>query len=1007
LDEIDIPQIKIKQLYIKLNEKIDISAKEVIFKNNNNNSKEINFQEIEKYIKKLSTSTKWLNSISIEKINAKGVDASLRYESSSIGFIDIKTKDYTLYSKINLEKDIVHFKITSFYNKNKTLNSSGDIYLDTKNIKLYSNINLKIKNNATFNLYIKSDTNKIFYKIKSLKKIKNIKNIIKLFTLPKEVKFWIDDAIAMNYLDIKSFNGYVDYKNPTEAIKNIYVKAIIDKLNYTYNINLDSIHTKETILEFKKGVLYIRPQDSYSYNMPLQKSWLKIDFLQKEELLTLHLLFDGQINSDILKILSTYKINLPFKQKSGYAKTNLTLKVGLRSIDIDAKGSFYVKKGLFYLYGLDIDISNANILLDNYKASIKSMKASYEDIAKADVDFKYDASTGKGLIDFFTNDIHYKNIHLLEQEQPLHISYKIMPKQDSINIEKSKWILEDKIFNLNKLSIPFNIENPLLKIPATLLIVDNIANGLISGDVDIKKQILDMKIDLLNFEYDGIKLSGSNTVFDLKYDKELSLSSKSKIFFSISGSKYIANNFYLKYLDENIYIKHTDIKIGDFINTKVYATYNIKTQKSHISLSKFIVKKPGTDTIVYKNNKLLLSLSFLKNKIEILSKELNAKFNSQDGQWTLSLKSLGRIANNLKILKKYKLTNGDIIFTKKENENFTNFISNIDYPYALIEQNNKLIKKYHVNGKIYKTRFFAKINNNITINSKNKININIKNCGINIDELQKAIKSINDNQNDKTSDININVVAKDSYLYISDRRKVISDTIRVQYYNNILTAQLKYKNGYSGLKIENNDLNLYGKNFNYEFMNKLFSLAKFKNGTLDFSIKGTLENYNGIFFISNTIITDYKILNNILAFVNTVPSLMTFNIPGYNKHGLFVEKAYMKLNSKNNNLAISDIYLHSKELDIVGKGNANINKNTIDLALNLKTDLGSNLSKIPIVGYILLDRDTISTTLNITGKLNNPTVTSMAAKEIIVAPFNIIKRTLTLPYKLLKSSTEK
>jgi len=152
----------------------------------------------------------------------------------------------------------------------------------------------------------------------------------------------------------------------------------------------------------------------------------------------------------------------------------------------------------------------------------------------------------------------------------------------------------------------------------------------------------------------------------------------------------------------------------------------------------------------------------------------------------------------------------------------------------------------------------------------------------------------------------------------------------------------------------------------------------------------------------DTTMIDYKLLNNVLAFINTVPSLVTFSLPGYNKKGLHAKNAYVKFHAKKGVFDISDIYLESKELKILGKGNADINKNSIDLVLNLKTDLGSNLSKVPLVGYIILDGKNISTTLKVTGNLNDPTVNTMLAKDIVVAPLNIIKRALTLPYELIK-----
>ncbi|MDF1884484.1 AsmA-like C-terminal domain-containing protein, partial [Sulfurimonas sp. SAG-AH-194-C21] len=136
-------------------------------------------------------------------------------------------------------------------------------------------------------------------------------------------------------------------------------------------------------------------------------------------------------------------------------------------------------------------------------------------------------------------------------------------------------------------------------------------------------------------------------------------------------------------------------------------------------------------------------------------------------------------------------------------------------------------------------------------------------------------------------------------------------------------------------------------------------------------------------------------------------SLVTFKLPGYSNEGLYIYKSYLNFKYKNNVFNLTDIYLDSKEIDIVGNGVADLENDNIDIVLNLKTDLGSNLAKIPIVGYIILDEDTISTTLSIKGKASDPKVKSLIAEDIVIAPLNIIKRTLSLPYMLIKSAVDK
>jgi len=75
--------------------------------------------------------------------------------------------------------------------------------------------------------------------------------------------------------------------------------------------------------------------------------------------------------------------------------------------------------------------------------------------------------------------------------------------------------------------------------------------------------------------------------------------------------------------------------------------------------------------------------------------------------------------------------------------------------------------------------------------------------------------------------------------------------------------------------------------------------------------------------------------------------------------------------------------------------------------MNLKTDLGSSVSKIPVVGYILMGEDSVSTSLTLNGKLDNPKVNTRVAKDIAIAPWNILKRTFTYPMKLFKSDEKK
>lgn len=885
----------------------------------------------------------------------------------------------------------------------RELFAKGDLYFNTEKLKAYSNINLKVSDDADIDIFLETSKHELNYKFISNKKIRNIKHLITIANLPKEVRYWAYDAIDMSHVDIVSFFGNINYQDIKSAYKNIYIKALVHKVNYKYNPKLDAIHAKSVELELKNGIFYIRPKEAYSYGMYLDKSWLKIDFTQDEEFLTLHLLFDGVLNRDMLKILSAYKIKLPFLQRSGTVSTDLKIEVGLRNIDVDAEGDFYTKKANFDYMGLNIDIYDARIKLDNYDVHVNSMKARYGEIATAKVNVKYNAKKEAGDVKFLFDSINLLGASLNTKSGPLEALYKISPSNDLIKAKKSHWNFKSQPITIDPLSMPFDLNKLTVNIPATVVSVANIGNSFVSGYVDLNTMSTKLDLDILNFKYDGVEFSQSNTPIKVEYDNKLSIYSDNIIHFTVSGSKYRAKRLYIEMKDELLKLKHTSISIGKYITTKVYANYNSSTKKSHISLTNFILKDPNTEKILYKNSKIMLGAKVDEDSILITSQEIGAKFVSKDSGWKLKLNSIGRISSDSELLKKFQINKGDFTLYKNSKEDFTRFKSEIVYPYKILVKNNTPQEKYNIKGKIYKEKVYLDINNDLNVKIKNEITIDMKKSVLNLPEALDALDEISTVSSESNKTLNIIVTADKSYLYVGKDRKILYDSVNMQYYKKIVTAQLKYKEGDAGLHLKDNKFHLYGKNFNDTFMNQLFALSNFSKGDLSFSMSGALNDYLGAIYLKKTTIKDYKTLNNVLAFVNTIPSLVTFSVPGYSKDGIYVNQAYLNFHSQSNKFNLTDIFLDSKEIDILGKGIVDVAKNDLNVTLNLKTDLGSNLKKIPLVGHILLGKDSISTTLKITGEVENPSVESLIAQEIVVAPINIIKRTLSLPYKLIEN----
>ncbi|QOY53278.1 AsmA-like C-terminal domain-containing protein [Candidatus Sulfurimonas baltica] len=953
----------------------------------------------------------WFEKIIIKKISFNDVEGSFRYIDGGNGFLSAFSPTFSLESSMFFESHMFNIKIDKFTDKKRDINASGNLILNTiGKIELAVSLNLDISSDTNLSIYAISDTEKLSYRLESSNNIKNSRYIVDMFNMNPSVKYWVYDAIEMSSLSIRSAYGWLEYDKVDETYLNLHVKATANDLKYTYDKQLEPVNTLYTDLEFKNGILYIKPQNAFSYGFFLDKSWLKIDFSKKEELLSLYLLFNGKVDKGLLSLLNRYKIRLPFIQTEGEVATNLELNINLRSAQVTAVGDFYAKKGQIDYLGLNIDVFDAHVLLNNSYITINNMLAKYKDIATSHVDMYFNARESSGILDFRVEKLSFKEkgLTLRNIPEPLHVAYSISPQNYYLTIDNSNWIFKNELLKVSSMKIPFDMEKLTAQIPITFVEVPKIATALVSGKILLKSAKANMKIDLLKLNYNNIKLGQSPASVNVFYNNGFTISSKEKITLDIDSIDYTFNNAKVNINSDNIIVNNLSLNISDKLKSKISAVYNFKKSIGNVDVHSVEFANSTLGEIFKSDKTIQLDVESKNSEIKIASKEYDLDYTMSNNEWKLRFNSLEKIAENSKALKEFGLTNGNSTIIKKENDKNIKFSVNSEYKYKILVKDNVPIKNYTVNGELQSEngKLSLTVNDSVDVSINDYITIKAESVGININEILNFISDKNSSTK-SGSNLKLSLTARNSYIYFNKDRSAVSDNINLKYKNNIVTASLAHKDGNANFKFSDGNFHLYGKDFGDIFMDNLFARSKFKGGILDFAINGRPDKHNGMIFVRNTTILDYKILNNILAFVNTIPSLTTFSLPGYNNSGLAAESTYMSFVFDENIYTISDLYLKSKEIDIIGKGNASIKNNTINIDLNLKTDLGSAISKIPIVGYILLGKDSISTSLKIRGKLDNPEVTTQVAKDIMVAPLNILKRTLMLPFELFKSGDDK
>ena len=1008
LEDTSFQNVKIKKLYIKWDEKISLIAKEIeISEKNKQTDLQDDYKKNIKTIKKNLLYLNWFKEITLEKIVYNDVTATVHYIDNSSGFLNVSSNDFSINATLLSQDGLLHLDIKDFLLTNKNTKIYGDAIFSLDNgLELTAALFIDIGEETKLKLYANADKEKLFYEIETDKDIKDTREIVNLFNINPRTKYWMYDAPKASSLSLNRLYGWVEYKELDKAYLNLHVKAIANDLTYVYDKKVDAVRTKSTELELKEGVLHIRPQDAYSYGFFLDKSWLKIDFTKKEELLTLYLLFKGQANKDLLYLLDRYGIKLPFIQTKGEMDTNLKLDINLISSDVEAIGDFYAKEAQINYLGLDIDIFDARIAINNSSVKVENMGAKYSDIASAHVDLDFRAKESSGELLFRFDEINSKenSLTLLNGKKPLIALYTISSEQDYLEIEKSQWSYKDETLYVDAMKIPFNIENVSAKIPPTKIKSEKTLTAIASGDLFFKEKKANIDIDLLSLNLMGVELDKSKSRLNLLYNNEsLFISSKNLVNLKSDENKFSINNMVAEIKQDMLKVNNLALKYEESLSAKINSEYNLKESVGFVKIHDLEYINASLGEVFKNKNDVELLLQSKENKLFISSKSHDFEYTFWDEEWKLSVNSIDKIALHSKILTDYNLTNGSFEISKTKDEKNAKFSLKTDYQYKFLATKESPMESYFIDGEVdTKTKnIFFKINDAVDVEIKDDVRIKADNIGINLHEIA-AFFSDRNSSSDENSTLKVSVDTQNCFIFVNENRHVISDTINFRYINDEMFGELSHKQGRAVFNLKDGAFHLYGENFNDEFMGRLFYLSKFKGGSLEFYINGPVDEYDGMIYVKDTTILDYKILNNILAFVNTVPSLITFSLPGYNKNGIATKNAYVNFKLKDDIYNISDIYLKSKEIEIVGFGEASIEKNSIDLDLNLITGLGSSFSKIPLLGHILMGKENVSTTLKVTGALDDPDINTQIAKDIAVAPFNIIKRTLMYPFEMFK-----
>jgi hypothetical protein len=321
----------------------------------------------------------------------------------------------------------------------------------------------------------------------------------------------------------------------------------------------------------------------------------------------------------------------------------------------------------------------------------------------------------------------------------------------------------------------------------------------------------------------------------------------------------------------------------------------------------------------------------------------------------------------------------------------------------ILEKNLIPLNKINLTTIINKDKIKIKHTNfRVDILNKNpmKIDAGLKNIDINVTKFINEALEKNQTKKSKQEYI-VDLKALNNNI-IYETHKLYSYKLSLHYDKKLTKIESLYNDRNITLLSKNHILKIYGFNLREKELKELANISFIKNAKINFFALETNQSsaLQGFIHINRGYIKELKAFNNIIAFINLIPSLVTFNGPGFSLKGFKIKDGHIDYIYNNGILYIKKGYLKGDNLKFKFQGYIDLVKKT--MKMNVDAIIVVKLIKdIPIVNYIILGKDKgITIKLLVYGKLENPKVQKNLAKGVIEAPFGIIKRTLITPFRL-------
>jgi len=371
IDKLAIGKYTIDGLYIKLDKKLTLKAREITLPKS---KAAPSFDRVDKTFDQIKYLLTFFDTIMLEKINFKNNHLTLLYADD---VLYITSDVYEIAGNIERKGTKLVADVSLLYLKKEGVTISGNLSYDLKTNALETGGKFDAFGiNGHFRALKKED--RIVYALNT-DTFNDLKPLIGRFKMHPVIRSWIVDKVKAKQYRVEYIKGKAtvkgqDIKMDFDALKG---KLRCDDVTVRYKEELPPAHAETLILAYQKGNLSFDLTKPRYEGRDLNGTRVVIKHITgaQSPVLVLDLHAEAPVDAKVEEILHAYGLNIPVFHtgKKNHVSVVLRIPLGRTGMKLKAEVNVKLDKGLltidntfsFHVSGGKIDYRNGIVTLDN------------------------------------------------------------------------------------------------------------------------------------------------------------------------------------------------------------------------------------------------------------------------------------------------------------------------------------------------------------------------------------------------------------------------------------------------------------------------------------------------------------------------------------------------------------------------------------------------------------------------------------------------------------------